>query len=173
MKRAFTLIEVTLALGILAGGILTVVGLYGLGYRESNQSREDVAAAAVADYVLSQLVSATVATTNWTPFATSLGNYPENKWEAYLNTGTGLISGNPTAKASGAFNDYMRALGATGTYKFPDEGFASMNLKYGLVILHDRNSPVVRFAFRATRQPQLLMSAPLFYTEARYQGVAK
>ena len=42
---AFTLIEVNLAMLIMAGGILSVVGLYALGFRENRQGREDVAAA--------------------------------------------------------------------------------------------------------------------------------
>ena len=58
MKRAFTLIEVNLAMLIMAGGILSIVGLYSLGFRENRQSTEDVAGAAYADAVLSPLVMA-------------------------------------------------------------------------------------------------------------------
>ena len=50
-KKAFTLIEVNIAMFVMAGGILSVIGLYSLGYRESRQSREDVASAAYADAV--------------------------------------------------------------------------------------------------------------------------
>ena len=58
MRKAFTLMEVNLAIMIMAGGILSVLGLYSLGYRENRQSREDVAAAAYADSVISPLVMA-------------------------------------------------------------------------------------------------------------------
>ena len=57
-QRAFTLIEVNLAIFIMAGGVLAMISLYSLGFRESRQSREDVAAAAFADTVLNPLVVA-------------------------------------------------------------------------------------------------------------------
>ena len=50
-QRAFTLIEVNLAIFIMAGGVLAMISLYSLGFRESRQSREDVAAAALAESV--------------------------------------------------------------------------------------------------------------------------
>ena len=53
MKRAFTLMEVNLAIMIMAGGILSILGLYSLGYRENSQSREDVAATAKAPVAVS------------------------------------------------------------------------------------------------------------------------
>ena len=52
LKRGFTLVEVNLAVFIMAGGILAMISLYSLGYRENRQSREDVAAAALADDVI-------------------------------------------------------------------------------------------------------------------------
>ena len=53
MRKAFTLIEVNLAMLVMAGGILSIVGLYAFGFRENRQSREDVAATALADSVMS------------------------------------------------------------------------------------------------------------------------
>ena len=58
LRKAFTLMEVNLAILIMAGGVLSVVSLFALGYRENRQSREDVAAAAYADAVLSPLIMA-------------------------------------------------------------------------------------------------------------------
>lgn len=58
MRKAFTLMEVNLAILVMAGGILSVVGLYSLGFRENRQSAEDVAVAAYADAVISPLVRA-------------------------------------------------------------------------------------------------------------------
>jgi hypothetical protein len=57
-KKAFTLIEVNLAIFIMAGGVLAMISLYSLGFRESRQSREDVAASAMADAILNPLVVA-------------------------------------------------------------------------------------------------------------------
>ena len=57
-KRGFTLMEVNLAVFIMAVGVMAMVALYPLGFRESQQSREDVAAADMADAVLNPLVAA-------------------------------------------------------------------------------------------------------------------
>ena len=57
MRRGFTLVEVNLAIFIMAAGVLAMVSLYSLGMRESRQSTEDVAAAGYADAVFAPLVS--------------------------------------------------------------------------------------------------------------------
>ena len=87
MKKAFTLMEVNLAILIMAGGILSILGLYSLGYRENRQSREDVASAAYADAVISPLVMALSATNlKWSSFK-KLGSYPsEAGWKEYINS---------------------------------------------------------------------------------------
>ena len=41
LRKAFTLMEVNLAILIMAGGVLSVVSLFALGYRENRQSREE------------------------------------------------------------------------------------------------------------------------------------
>jgi len=173
MRRAFTLIEVTLALGILGMGVMAFVGLYSFGYREANQSREDVAATAVADYVLGQLVAAASATNvSWEAFR-NLGDYPAEKWVSYVGN-QDRPTGNPTAIAQGAFNGFLGQLGANGmSFQFPGTTFGGEELEYGLVILHEKDSPIVRFAFRATKQRQMFLMTPLFYTEAMFQGVRK
>ena len=45
-RRGFTLMEVNLAIFIMAVAVLGMVALYPLGFRESEQSRDDVVAAA-------------------------------------------------------------------------------------------------------------------------------
>ena len=48
---------------------------------------------------------------------------------------------------------------------------AANGLKAGLVVLHERDSAIVRIGFRATKKPAELLSMPLYYTEVRFQGV--
>ena len=62
-SKGFTLMEVNLAIFIMAVGVLSMVSLYPLGYRESQQARDDVVAAAMADTVLNGL-SAALSCTN-------------------------------------------------------------------------------------------------------------
>lgn len=180
IKRGFTLIEVNLAMMVMAIGILSIVGLYAHGYRESNQSREDVEATALADHLISPLVMAITHTNmKWSVFRKGF-HYPDNSgWGAYFDN-DGVVSEDPDNKAKGAFTDTMAQLEAGSLSPRVDTSFplpgrsdaagAARSLSCGLVILHDEGSPVVRIAFRATRRPGTLLAMPIFYTEARFQG---
>lgn len=178
MRRAFTLIEVNLAMLIMAGGILSIVGLYAFGYRENRQSREDVAATAMADAILGQLTMALTATNlKWSVFK-DIENWPgEDGWGEYFDKNTGLVTQNPTGKAKDAFSQTMKKLesASAGSPLFEasldEQVISATGLGFGLVILHEKDSPIVRMGLRATRQPGTLLSMPLFYTEARFQGV--
>ena len=178
MKRAFTIMEVNLAILIMAGGILAMVSLYSLGYRENRQSREDVAGAAIADAVMSPIVMACSATNlKWSVFK-NIENYPGDRgWAEYFNGSTGLVETNPQNKAEGAFSGIMGALSgaADGSLdvkkQFPSSAsYGESGMMCGLVVLHEKNSPIVKIAFRATRQPGMLLSMPMYYTEVRFQG---
>ncbi len=169
MKRAFTLMEVNLAILVMAGGILSIVGLYSLGFRENRQSTEDVASAAYADAVLSPLVMALSATNvTWQQFR-EIQNYPKggNGWGEYLDSDGRVNSGiNP----QGAYEYVENTVGdPNGVLKWP--AGADGGLTAGIVIRRDGKSPtVVRLAFRASKLPAMLLSAPMFYTEVRFQG---
>ena len=169
MKRGFTLMEVNMAILIMAGGILAMVSLYSLGYRENRQSREDVLGAALADQVLSPLVMAASSTNVlWETFS-RLGNYPGDKgWAEYFKENTGLVTEDPHNKAKQAYDGFLNALNAADVPNvvFPNKD----NLSCGLVIMHEQDSPVVKFAFRATSKPGQLLSMPVYYTEAHFQG---
>ena len=169
MKRGFTLMEVNLAILIMAGGILAMVSLYSLGYRENRQSREDVLSAALADRVLSPLVMAASSTNvAWSTFR-KLENYPGKQgWEAYFDNNTGIVTDDPYAKAVDACKAFLRDINASG--EFANAIPQKDTLSWGLLIMHETDSPVVRFAFRATSKPGQLLSMPLFYTEAHFQG---
>ncbi len=177
MKRAFTLIEVNLAMLVMAGGVLSLVGLYALGFRESNQSREDVAATAMAESVLGPLVMALSATNvTWTSFS-GLGNYPGDKgWAEYMMA-DGSVHQDPRAKAEDAFGKVMKQLQfeggeGSGDYNttFPEVDGAGMSP--ALVIMHDRGSAVVNISFRAVREDKqgTLLTMPMFFTAVRFQG---
>lgn len=178
MKRAFTLVEVTLAMGIMAVGVMSVIGLYAFGFRESGQSREDVGATAVADAVLGQLTMAITATNlKWSVFR-ELPSFPsDDGWGYFLNRDNGRVKEDPTPRAKSDFASFMGRLSgaAVGSLDcdtaFPASALSSTGLKCGLVILHDQGSPIVRIGFRAMRQRQSLLSVPMFYTEAMFQGV--
>ena len=112
MRKAFTLMEVNLAVMVMAFGVLGLISLYSLGYRESSQSREDVEAAALAERNMNALATMLSSTNmSWTAWS-SIGTLPaggerNSGWMAYFNVnrsdyGNQDSSGadsNPSAKA--------------------------------------------------------------------------
>jgi Tfp pilus assembly protein PilV len=177
MKKAFTLIEVNLAMLIMAGGILSIVGLYAFGFRENRQSREDVAATALADSVMSPLVMALSATnTKWSTFR-NLKNYPSDYgWRDYFDS-NGVVSQDPQSKAQSVFSSVMGAIGHEGSFdgdkSFPSAAMSGTGMSCALVVLHDEDSAIVKIAFRAVKSdmPGQLLGMPLFFTEVRFQGL--
>lgn len=175
MKKAFTLIEVNLAMLVMATGILTIVGLYAFGYRENRQSREDVAATALADVMVSQIVAVLGSTDlKWSEFS-KIDNYPADGWANYFDLNTGLVKSNPSSIGEDTFKKIMSAaskagLSATVDTSFPSAEVSKSGMQFGLVVRHDEGSPIVKIAFRATKQPGTLLAMPLYFCEVRFQG---
>ena len=177
MKKAFTLIEVNLAMLIMAGGILSIVGLYAFGFRENRHSREDVAATTLADSVISPLVMAISATNlKWSVFRQEHYYPSERAWGDYVNS-KGVVTADPENRAEGVYRSAMSwisgaAKGPLGVKTaFPSSALSGTGMSCGLVIQHDQDSAIVRISFRATRHPGELLAMPLFYTEVRFQGL--
>ena len=175
MKKAFTLIEVNLAMLIMAGGILTVVGLYAFGFRENRQGREDVAAAAFADAVISPLVMA-ISSTNvtWNKFKNEFYFPSEDGWGAYFNS-DGIVDSDPKGQAASAFSQVKSWLGYNSNLPSYSSAESAAKMTYGIVIRHPENSATASIAFRAVPEGQFgqLLAMPLFFTEVRFQGVVE
>ena len=172
-KSGFTLIEVNLAMLIMAGGILSIVGLYAFGYRENRQGREDVAAAAFADAVVSPLVMALSSTNvTWSAF-NSIRNWPSDEGWGYYFNDDGVVKEDPESTAEGVFSRVMGAVNANDVdTEFPKSVKNDAKMSCGLVVRHPTDSAVVSIGFRAVREGKhgTLLSMPLFYTEVRFQG---
>lgn len=165
MKNGFTLIEVNLAMLIMAGGILSIVGLYAFGFRESRQSVEDVEGAAVAEAVISQL-SMAISSTNltWNDFRSEYYLPSEEGWGYFIND-RGEIKQEPNG--NGALSSAMSH------FKGSAQSVSLGDYKYGLVVMHEQDSPLVRIGVRVTQHKSQLMSMPMYYTEVRFQGVMR
>ena len=167
MKKAFTLIEVNLAMLIMAGGILSMVSLYSLGFRENRQSREDVEGAALADAFMSPVVAALSATN--VPWSTwrSFGSVPGDEgWGEFLDENTGEV------RQSNWETAYDRVGSTFGKYiKWPSGKPSVNDLKWAMVVEHPQNSAVMYVSFRCTTVPGLLMAQPLYFTEVHFQGL--
>ena len=160
MRRAFTLIEINLAVLVMAGGILSVVVLYSLGYRETRQSREDIVSTAYSDAVLDPLVAAlSDRKLEWSDF-NAIKTTPSKGWGGFLNT-DGTVKENHEAESH-----LKGVLTKLSSINMPPTG----KFHSGLVVFHDSGSGVVKLGFRTSRKLEDLLSAPLYYTEVRFQG---
>lgn len=179
----FTLVEVNLAIFVMAVGILSICSLYGLGYRENSQSEEDVFATSYADTVLAPLVAALsspqLSWDDWQQIgqkpngdAMAAGvdaRWPENGWCAYVDSGGGSsyrVVSNPKSLADSVFGQLQGALGSSGVSvsnpSVPSE------YQYGLVVT--RKGGLVQVSFRMSRRPQALLAQPAFVAEVHFQG---
>jgi len=182
-KKAFTLMEVNLAVALMASGVLTVVILFSLGYRETRQSREDVASAAASDAIISRLAMAAGSTNLvWSRFYEGWAFPNAAGWSAYFNTSgkdVGIVDEDPSGICRQAYVSAMQKLsscvkpGTTPDFQtgYPEDAFKSGVLP-GLVVIHEEGSAVVKIAFRATKMKSMFLAAPLYFTEVRFQGIA-
>ena len=180
----FTLVEVCLAIAVMAVGVLSMCGLYTLGYRENRQSVEDVASVAYADAYLSPLVQGLSATnmtwSKWREIGENAssdlrtqrpadGVLPAGARMAYAqqidNGADYRIKGDPRSTADGAFNQVISQVESP--YK---ESRASLpsDYQYGLVVT--RRGAVIQLAFRAARRKESLMTQPVIVAEVHFQG---
>ena len=184
MRRAFTLIEVNLAIFIMAAGVLGIVSLYSLGLRENSQSVEDVASAGFADAFFAPLVAGLSSTNltwnSWCGIGSGgsgdknfNGIEPSKGWSDYVDTvgdkmkKTFRVKSGCNGTADGVFGKIAGAFGSTGVSvskpTIPGDYY------YGLVAT--RRGSTISLAFRASRRLQTLMSQPIYYTEVHFQGV--
>jgi prepilin-type N-terminal cleavage/methylation domain-containing protein len=182
IRRGFTLIEVNLAMFVMAVGTLGLVSLYSLGYRENQQSNEDVQAAAVADKILNGMIAA-LSSTNMTWSAwESIGTVPQSGWGEYIgdtsssgqnfnddgNTSQTDSTFRPVSKARAnslakqAFDAAVKASGSSAT-------FDSQDMTCGVVVR--QKGALCSIAVRCGRRAATLVYQPLYYTEVCFQGL--
>ena len=155
-----------------------MIALYPLGFRESDQSREDVVSTAYCESVMNSLAAALSATNlPWSAWAqiahenSGYGKtYPSKGWNDYFKPGSyfGMpkSSSDMRALANATFREVISSIGAN-TYSVsappqPD-GFAC-----GLVVAFTGTRCAI--AVRAARRPAMLLAQPLFFTEVNFQG---
>ena len=184
LKSAFTLVEVNLAIFIMATGVLAMVSLYSLGFRESQQSRDDVAAAGYADAFFAPLVAGLSATnTQWSTWrdlgSTPSGDgnlvcdkvLPRDGWGTYVRSGDTdksehfRVNTTCNSEANGVFSSLMGA--ARSPYSGSRPSMPD-NVYYALVAT--RRGSTISLAFRSSRRRDQLMSQPIYYTEVHFQG---
>ena len=194
-RLGFTLMEVNLAVFIMAVAVLGMVALYPLGFRESQQSRDDVVEAVLAEGILNPIV-ATLSATNltWTQWQSVLGAggslLPNNGWMAYcgneqsltpkslseINSITGQVLGQLPSGSFSADGDARSILAKCTSLKIACALVASYGDTptygngrgaYGPEVT-DRTR--ITLTLRLARRAGQLFGQPAFYTEVHFQG---
>ena len=189
MRQAFTLMEVNLAIFIMAVGVLGMVSLYSLGFRESRQSEEDVAASGLADAFFSPLVAGLSATNmTWQQWCQAVPNLNSDAcnglapqkggdnrgWAAYVrridDDGDGnfedyVVESSWKSLADGVAQGILSAVPSEYRGSIP-----SVNGDYCYALVATRRGSTISLAFRASRRSASLLSQPVYYTEVHFQG---
>ena len=192
-RAAFTLMEVNLAVFIMAMGVLAMAALYPLGFRESQQSRDDIVAAITADEVLGQLSAALSSRDiKWNTWRDKVGAAVKesnnggagNGWLSYftkVNSNKFVVrSSDVNSRAEKVFAALADVAGKPKPKWRPNEGQDKKDkYAHGLVVQWGKrivdgkdedDYSRVSISFRMSRRPGALMSAPLYYTEVHFQG---
>lgn len=194
-RSGFTLMEVNLAVFIMAVAVLGMVALYPLGFRESQQARDDVVEAVLAEGILNP-IAATLSSTNmtWSQWKDILGTgdgvYPPQGWLSYCGNEQSLTprgrdeinslalqvinrlpSGNFSARGNAGqvlakCNNLGIACAIVASYgEIPTYGNGSGANGSALT---DRTRIVV--TVRLARRAAQIFGQPAFYTEVHFQG---
>lgn len=190
-KLGFTLMEVNLAVFIMAVGVLAMVGLYPLGFRESQQSEDDVASAILADAVLNPLVQALSSPymkwSDWNSICGGQGeSVPNNGWRAFCDDKfrpTGSLNGSEvinkiraaynSAKSSSSKGDTQSGNSFKENGQFPNlpsSGSSEANGLHYALVATQTGIGTIQLSFRATRRKSQLFSQPFYFTEVHFQG---
>jgi len=181
-RSGFTLVEVNLAIFVMAAGILSVCQLYSLGYRENRQNVEDVACTGYADAYFAPLVQALSATnmpwTSWVEIGDSKnagnggadGVWPADGWRTYVEDIRGDLTDiqfrivkNCNGTADGVFSNVKGK-----TPKCGDNPGLPKKYTYGFVVT--RRGTVIQLALKMARRREMLMAQGTYTTEVRFQG---
>jgi hypothetical protein len=196
-RLGFTLMEVNLAIFIMAVGLLAMVAVYPLAYRESQQSKDDVKAAAAADCVLNTLTAALSSRNiQWNDWENGISSAMQKTrsgqsgggWLAYCDQGANsytpknLVVINNQAKL---VFDTLAAINKDHKPSWPLSGIDSdlacaIVAQWGKIpvwendrtrMMDDRSR--VAISVRLTRRAGELLAQPIFYTEIHFQGDQK
>lgn len=181
-KLGFTLMEVNLAIFIMAAGVLAMVSLYPLGFRENEQSTTDVVGAAAADAVLNQITAAlssrNITWSDWYQAVEQAVRSTDKGWLSYCekqgNSYSPMKKNQINSLARGVFDNLMRAYKDTGSPQWPlnNDYVCALVAQWGFYGEYEDMSRVA-LSFRCAKKPGALFSTPIYYTEIHFQGDQK
>lgn len=188
-KLGFTLMEVNLAIFIMAAGVLAMVSLYPLGYRENQQSKDDVKAAAAADAVLNQITGALSARSlTWDDWKRTVQNAVKvtgqgernGGWAAYCETGNGFTPKKKSSiNATGrqVFNALVDRASPKPSWPLDSAYVCAIVAQPGYVRVPggevQEDWSRVAVSMRVSRNAGALFAQPIYFTEIHFQGDQK
>jgi len=199
-SSGFTLMEVNLAIFIMAVGLLAMVALYPLAYRESRQSQDDVKGAAAADCVLNMLTASLSSRNNkWSDWENKIDSAiqatgdsaQQGGWLAYCekekvegdNTWTFLPKRKSEINSLGR-QVFSSLAGVNSNYKpsWPVDSdlvcaivaqWGRMPVFNGTEVRMEDDHSRVSISVRVSRRANEIMGQPIYYTEVHFQGDQK
>ena len=187
-RAAFTLMEVNLAIFVMAVGVLAMTSLYPLGFRESEQSLDDVRAAVIADEVLGKLTAAlssrNITWTDWLKIENAVNKTPKG-WFSYFKSYNSngrtdykvIDKGASKSLAQGVFDALKEVGGVNLDFQFDNKYAYGLVAQWGKRVLTDSDVKNdwsrVSISFRMARRAEALKAAPIYYTEVHFQGDQK
>lgn len=184
-SSGFTLMEVNLAIFIMAVGLLAMVALYPLAYRESRQSKDDVKAAATADCVLNTLTAALSSRNiEWNDWVQKIGGaVQDHGWLDYCDKTQNTYAPKKRSQINAEAKRVFNALAGINKEHKPswpanDELACAIVVQWGqMPVLNQRGTmrmeedrSRVAISLRVTRRAGDLLAQPIFYTEIHFQG---
>ncbi|GAT31837.1 Verru_Chthon cassette protein B [Terrimicrobium sacchariphilum] len=106
--RAFSLVEVVLALGICAFVLVALIGLFSTGLRTGRESEEQVQAANLASQILATRLAAPTTSSNLNNFAIPLTALTNSYGDVYASSG-GLVGLDGRTNSTPAYRIVCRA----------------------------------------------------------------
>ena len=174
MKRSgFSLIEVNMAVFVLAIGVLSMAVLYPLGLRESIQSQADLKQSMFADYILNVAVSAASSTNvTWSDWSDWAGTY-NTAGSMSLSDSVPTFVSTILLKAVNNYNGsqlsgFQHTLNQTyAVYCVMAQGPSARIM--GIMV---RSLDVDTSKMTSTEKIRRLEAQPSYYAEARFMGFA-
>ncbi len=180
-KLGFTLMEVNLAIFIMATGVLAMVSLYPLGYRENQQSRDDVWAASEADRIFNQLHALlSDRSIKWTDWVGGVKNLKDSvgNWNKYCDENNGWVPKKKSQLVRTA-GDALSIAARIARKSAGDLKLDSNKRAYAIVMQPGRikyNGTTVEdysriaISMRISRNAGSLFAQPVYFTEIHFQG---
>ena len=179
-RAGFTLMEINIALMIMAFALTSLLALFPIGLQQANYASDDTAAAAFADMVFNGMRANAQTITNWTDWKGIVGN----NGAILLGASTGTASPNVQPVTAQLFTGTTQIIGDGTPYAAIDIATLAQNgynngylvkgqyLPYCLTFFKGSSPLIINASLQvSTRQFASVSNAPIYATSFVYMGM--